>query len=118
MFAVVARERRPADKLLLCLSEHSLESEWIDDELEDTLAAEATLSEQRGESVSLVFPLVLDGYFAERWDHSNRAALEQRSMADFRNWYHDEARFECELEKLAGGLRIDPGSASAQPKPQ
>jgi hypothetical protein len=50
------------DKVLLCCSQHSLTSWWVDHEIGKAFAKEQALMKQRGKKVLAVIPLNLDGY--------------------------------------------------------
>ena len=88
---------RLRDKLLLVLSENSIESEWVEDEVSKAF------EEERKRGGAVLFPIRLDDSVmntAEPWAAKLRA---QRHIGDFRNWkYFDHYKdgFERVLRDL------------------
>jgi hypothetical protein len=81
---------RVYDKLLIVLSEHSVESTWVEDEVEAALEKER-VARKRGERRTVLFPIQLDESMknvASGWPAKIRRT---RHIGDFRNWKnHDE----------------------------
>ena len=81
---------RMYDKLLLMLSEHSVESTWVEDEVEAALEKERLALEQ-GERRTVLFPIQLDESIkcvTCGWPAKIRRT---RHIGDFRQWKdHDE----------------------------
>jgi TIR domain len=91
---------RLRDELLLVLSEASIASEWVEDEVTKAFEEER----QRGKIV--LFPVrVDDAVFAtkEAWAAKLRA---NRSIGDFRQWKDHDA-YQRTLDKLVRDLRIE-----------
>ncbi len=89
---------RVNDKLLLCCSEASLQSSWVEDEIA------AAIKKERDDGRDVLIPLNLDGYFFEwKGDHSVR--IQERLAADFTGWEKDNTKFERELDKVVKALR-------------
>jgi uncharacterized protein YjbI with pentapeptide repeats len=76
---------RLRDKLLLILSEYSIKSDWVENEVEQALEEER----KRGQTV--LFPLYID----EAWKDTNKAwaatIRRQRHIGDFRGWKDHDA---------------------------
>jgi uncharacterized protein YjbI with pentapeptide repeats len=89
---------RLRDKLLLILSEHSIKSDWVEDEV-----SKAFEEERRRNQIAL-FPIRLDDAVLdtdEPWAAKLRA---QRHIGDFRKWKDHNAykiSFECVMRDLA-----------------
>ena len=75
---------RLRDKVLLILSEHSIKSGWVEDEV--TKAFE----EERKRGQTVLFPIRLDDAVMDT-DEAWAAKLRARHIGDFRRWKeHDE----------------------------
>jgi len=86
------------DKLLLILSEDSVESDWVRDEVESCLERE------RREKRTILFPVRLDDAVmstSEAWAASIR---RQRHLGDFQKWKNHDA-YLTGLERLLRDLR-------------
>lgn len=106
------------DKVLLCASEHSLTSGWVDDEIKHAFAKEKELFKQRGKEVLALIPLDLDGYIFKQWQHPQKSLILERLVADFQSWEHDNAKFEQVFESVVRALRTDEAGREPTPKPK
>lgn len=96
----------PLDRLLLCGSEASLTSWWIDHEIERAVAQEAELGDQQGEEVRLLIPIGLDSYASSgRFEGPGKDLLRDRLAADFTGWEDDGSTFSDQIERLVKTLR-------------
>jgi hypothetical protein len=88
---------RSRDKMLLILSEHSIESDWVEDEV--TTAFE----EERSRRQTVLFPIRLDDRVMlteEAWAAKLRSS---RNIGDFRHW-RDENAYKGSLDKMMRDL--------------
>jgi hypothetical protein len=95
---------RLRDKLLLVLSEHSIKSDWVEDEV--TKAFE----EERKRGQIVLFPIQLDDavmHTNEAW----AAKLRARNIGDFRSWT-DHNAYKASLERVIRDLTQNPKRAS------
>jgi uncharacterized protein YjbI with pentapeptide repeats len=96
------------DKLLLCCSEKSLASWWVDNEIKIAFAKEQQLRRERGKEVLVLIPLNLDNYLFEgNWQSGLATEVKARLAANFTGWEHDNNRFDEQFERLVKALRTD-----------
>jgi hypothetical protein len=94
------------DKVLLCCSKASLNSWWVDNEIETSFAKERQLMKERGRKTLSLVPLDLDGYvFSVDWKSGKREQLLSRIVGEFRGWKTDSQIFAGALAKLVSALR-------------
>ena len=92
---------RLRDKILLVLSEASIASDWVEDEVTKGFA------EERQRSVTVLFPVRIDdAVFTtnEAWALKLR---DNRNIGDFRNWKDHDA-YQKTLARLLRDLRVEP----------
>ncbi len=78
------------DKLLLVLSEHSVMSEWVEDEVEAAMEKER-LAREGGEERVVLFPVRLDEAIKTTTKAWAAKLRRQRHIADFSSWKnHDD----------------------------
>jgi uncharacterized protein YjbI with pentapeptide repeats len=71
---------RLRDKVLLILSEHSIKSDWVEDEVSKSFAEER----KRGQPV--LFPIRVDNTVMDTNEAWALKLRDQRNIGDFRNW--------------------------------
>jgi len=112
----VDRGIRLWDKVLLCCSQHSLNSWWVDNEIANALAKEQWLMKERGRKVLAVVPLNLDGYlFSNAWTSGYREQIRRRFAADFTEWQVEE-RFQGGIQNVVRALRTDDDATEKAPQ--
>lgn len=116
MYYVVDKAIRSWDKVLLCCSRSSLNSLWVERELEIAFEKEMALRHERGLNISVIIPLDLDGYLLNGWGGSHAAALRKRLAARFPGWQSDGSIYQRELERLLGALRSDDAARIEPPE--
>jgi hypothetical protein len=91
---------RVRDKILLVLSEHSIGSEWVEDEVT------AGFEEERKRRQTVLFPIRLDDAVlttGEAW----AAKLRARNIGDFRRW-KDHDTYKQSLDRVLRDLKAPP----------
>jgi len=88
------------DFVLLVLSEHSTQSDWVEHEVRKTREKE------KKSGKDALCPVALDDSWKTcRWPERLREQIEEYNILDFSNW-HDKASFERMFGKLLEGLNL------------
>jgi len=103
------------DKVLLCASRSSLNSWWVDSEIDRIFQKERELFRARQKKVQALIPLMLDDFMLSEWSSGKAQEVKTRIAADFRGW-EDETKFEPMFEKLVRSLRADIGARETPPE--
>lgn len=107
------------DKTLLCCSEQSLTSEWVEKEIVSAFHKEHILRERLKEEVLVLIPLDLDGYlFSAECKCTYAPQLGERLAARFKGWETDSNLLDREFEKVVAAMRSDAAAREAPPAPQ
>ena len=88
------------DKVLLICSENSLRSGPVLRELERALAREDS------EGKTILFPVYIDRYLFDRWNHHRKPDVLRTTARSFCGW-QDWASFDKSLAQLVADLRTD-----------
>lgn len=89
---------RLRDKLLVILSDASIGSDWVEDEINKAYA------EERHRKRPVLFPVRLDDVVMTTPEPWARKLRDQRNIGDFRNWRR-VARYKQSLERLLRDLK-------------
>jgi uncharacterized protein YjbI with pentapeptide repeats len=117
IYAEVDRGIRLWDKILLCCSENSLISWWVDNEINSAFAKEQNLWRQHAKEILALIPLNLDGYmFSKQWESGKALQIKSRLAADFTGWEYDNNKFEVQFGRLVRALRIADEGREQPPK--
>jgi hypothetical protein len=80
----IDRSIRLYDKLVVICSENSLQSQPVIREIERALQREDR------EKKNILFPVRIDDYLFEEWDHPRKADVVSKTVGDFRGWKNME----------------------------
>jgi hypothetical protein len=117
IYEEIDRGIRLSDKVLLCCSQASLSSWWVDNEINKAFEKERRLMQEHGAKVLALIPLNLDG-FLFRWTSGKAEEVKSRLAADFTGWKRSNPRFERAFESVMRALRADDGAREAPPTPK
>lgn len=93
------------DKLIVVCSEQSLNSPAIVREIERALQKEDSLARE-GKDNEVLFPIRLDDYIFDVWEHYRKADVTAKNVGDFRQWEVPE-EYEKKLARLIQDLKIE-----------
>ena len=96
------------DKLLVVLSRNSIQSPWVEDEVESVLARE------RRENREVLFPIRLDDTVMETQEAWAESLREIRYIGDFREWRNHKS-YKKAFERLLRDLKTEGKNKSAAP---
>ena len=94
----IDRALRMNDVVLLVLSEHSINSEWVERELKTTLARE------KKEKRDILCPVAVDVSWKGRMRDKLWQCVEKKNVLDFAKW--KTKAFDGQFQKLLKGLKI------------
>ncbi|MEM9950022.1 MAG: toll/interleukin-1 receptor domain-containing protein [Chloroflexota bacterium] len=116
IYEEIDRGIRYWDKVLLCCSQHSLKSWWVDNEIDTAFEKERQLMKSRGHKVRSLIPLNLDGHlFSDDFHSGKKRQLHSRLAADFTGWETNNAIFEEKIELVIRALQTSDAKESPPP---
>ena len=69
----------------------------------------APLSREDTEGKSILFPIRIDDYIFDKWDHERKTDVLRKVVGDFSGWETDAAMYDKALNKLLNGLQAKSG---------
>ncbi|WP_417386517.1 pentapeptide repeat-containing protein [Gimesia sp.] len=104
----IDRGMKILDKVLLCASQYSLQSDWVNQEIELAINNEDREFKRDTNVIHSLLPLNLDQHLFGSWEHQQKEVLCNRVAADFQENETDPAIFDREVERLIGVLQSNP----------
>lgn len=98
--STIDRQIRLRDKLLVILSENSIASEWVGDEVE------AALEEERKNHKRILFPIHIDNITTTAYTDWAAKIKRQTHIGNFSNW-HTKSNYLRSFERLLRDLRTN-----------
>jgi hypothetical protein len=89
------------DKLVVVLSDNSLLSKPVLREIE------RSLNREDKEHKNILFPIRLDDYIFNKWEHERKADVLEKVLGDFSDWDKDAAKYGKAFDKLLKGLQAE-----------
>jgi TIR domain-containing protein/pentapeptide repeat protein len=114
IYEQVDRGIRLWDKVLLCCSESSLKSWWVENEIDIAFGKEQELMKERGKGVLALIPLNLDGYLF-KWENGRVQQVKKRLAPDFTGWEKNNSIFEKQVERVVKALMADDAGRELPP---
>ena len=105
----VEMSTRIQDKLLLVLSQNSIDADWARDEVGAALRKEQEQREKHGTHIGILYVLSIDEAMAESNAPWAAAVLRDRHVVDFRDWGAATA-YRLAFRSLLTHLQTDKGS--------
>jgi TIR domain/Pentapeptide repeats (8 copies) len=102
------------DKVLLCCSQASLTSWWVNSEINKAFVKEQQLMRDRGMRVLALIPLNLDNFLFQ-WTSGMADEVRGRLAPDFIGWERDNTKFEAQFERVVQALRADDSARELPP---
>ncbi|MBU1317801.1 MAG: toll/interleukin-1 receptor domain-containing protein [candidate division Zixibacteria bacterium] len=94
------------DKVILCCSKSSLESYWVNTEIDKALRKEEQLWKERNQKTLAMIPLNLDGYLFD-WQNSRASLLTDRHAENLVGWKKDRSKLQNSIARIKKALRAD-----------
>ncbi len=88
------------EKLLVVLSEHSIASAWVEDEVDKAI------EEERQNDKQMLFPIRLDNAVMETDEAWAAKIRHQRHITDFTDWKHHDT-YQQALDRLMHDLKVE-----------
>ncbi len=118
IYEEIDRGIRYWDKILLCCSENSLSSWWVDNEIDTAFNKERHIMREQGKKILALIPLDLDGHLhSKQYESGKKRQLRSRISANFKGWESDNDLFDQEIEKVIRALQTE-GAKEEPPEPK
>lgn len=89
------------DKLILVCSKHSLTSGPVLREIE------RALNREDKEGKNILFPITVDDYVFDGWEHPRKVDVLAKVVGDFRGWNRSANKYDAAMKKLLMALKLE-----------
>jgi len=100
---------RLTEKFLLCCSKESLNSRWVNFEIDLALHREQELRQAAPGALWRLIPLDLDGYLFSPEYSGDALRIRNRLAGDFTGWKTDTDKFDQQIARVIRAIRIEGG---------
>ena len=91
--------------MILVCSKESLDSWWVDQEMNRIFKKEREYQRAKGVKLNLLIPITIDDEI-RKWKGAKAESIRDKFIGDFTAW-EDEEEFEKALNKLIEALNVD-----------
>jgi hypothetical protein len=113
LWGEIDRAIRLHDKLVLIASKSSLESPAVNREIERAIRQEDERAKKEGADADVLFPVRLDDYIFEKWEHERKVDVTKKVIADARGWDTDAKVYAKVRDGLIRGLKAEDTKGSS-----
>jgi uncharacterized protein YjbI with pentapeptide repeats len=99
VWSEIDRSIKMYDKLIVVCSKNPLQSGPVNREIE------RALSREDKEGKGILFPIRIDDYIFDTWEHERKADVLRKVVGDFSGWDKDAAKYDKAFDKLLKGLQ-------------
>jgi hypothetical protein len=93
------------DKLVVVCSKHSLTSAPVLREIERALQREDDELRRTGKAKHILFPVRLDNFLFDTWQHARKPDVLTKVVGDFRGWNRNPNKYDAAFRKLLSSLQ-------------
>jgi uncharacterized protein YjbI with pentapeptide repeats len=97
----IDRSIKRYDKLIVVCSKNSLASGPVLREIE------RALNREDKEDKNVLFPITIDGYIFDGWEHPRKPDVLAKVVGDFRGWNRSAAKYDVAFKKLLKALKAE-----------
>ena len=101
VWSEIDRSIKLYDKLVVVCSKNSLQSGPVLREIERALNREDC------ERKNILFPITLDNYIFDEWEHPRRVDVLAKVVGDFRGWSRSAEKYNAAFKKLLKALKAE-----------
>lgn len=104
------------DKVILICSKSSLNSWWVDNEIDKAIEKEKQLWRKNKKKTNAIIPIDIDGFIRNgNWDDGKKNQITNRVIESFEGWKNPGFNFSERLDRIIKALV--PGKISKKPDP-